>query len=690
MDKVQLEECPGCKSRLFGPVKFCPFCGKPVEEISPPSPLPPKGPVIKGLSISAPGESGRVVVTAVAHSEDGLNIARAEWWIEDDPGCGNGTPMEAVDGSFKSSRADITASIDISKFKPGKYPINVRSADVRNEWGNPQTTTLTVLTKEQPAGLYVNTFPSDAELTVDGTKVGRTPVSVENIALGKHSLTISKAGYENRDEQINIASGEKKSVEYKLTQIVVKQPTALYVKTSPSGAQLTIDETRVGTTPVSVENIAVGKHSLSISKMGYKDRNEQVDIASGEKKTVEYALTQIKRDGHLLRNAIVGVLIAACLFIGYKIISKPKEKAQLSVSTSPSGASLTIDGQSIGRTPKTGISVDSGSHHILVEKGSLRAEQDISVGPGEKKNLVVTLQKPRVDPAELRITTNPDKADVFVDDDRKGTTPLTLKNITPGEHSLTISKDGYEKRSEKFNIASGEKKTVEYALTRIPIPIKATLSVNTSPSGAQLILDGTRVGNTPASIENIAPGTHSLTISKAGYESRNEQLSIASGEKKTVEYTLTQITIPVEETATLYVNTSPPGAYLSVDGVRSGRTPVHLRKLSTGDHVLSVVMPGYESKEEIVSLSKGEKKVIRIILVEAARADPKKDIEDDLKEAIAAFNNSQYDVAIKMCQSVLRKDPNNSTAQQYLQKAKEEQERAINNLLKPGSVKRIK
>lgn len=36
--------------------------------------------------------------------------------------------------------------------------------------------------------------------------------------------------------------------------------------------------------------------------------------------------------GHLLRNAIVSALIAACLFIGYKIISKPSENAQISIS----------------------------------------------------------------------------------------------------------------------------------------------------------------------------------------------------------------------------------------------------------------------------------------------------------------------------------------------------------------------
>jgi osmotically-inducible protein OsmY len=74
----------------------------------------------------------------------------------------------------------------------------------------------------------------------------------------------------------------------------------------------------------------------------------------------------------------------------------------------------------------------------------------------------------------------------------------------------------------------------------------------------------------------------------------------------------------------------------------------------------------------------------------AAGSGAKNDIADDLKEAIAAFNNSQYDVAIKICQSILRRDPVNSTAHQYLQKAKEEQEKAINGALGSGSLKKVR
>ena len=376
------------------------------------------------------------MVKAVAHSEDGLNIARAEWWIGNDPGYGNGTRMEAADGSFKSSRVDITASIDIKEFKPGNYPIYVRSADVRGEWGSPQNTTLTVSAKELRTTLYVNTSPSGAGLSVDGDQIRRTtPVSIEDITPGKHSLTISKAGYEDRNEQVNIAAGEKKRVKYPLTQIVANQPTTLYVSTSPSGAGLSVDGDQIRrTTPVSIEDITPGKHSLTISKTGYKDRNEQIDIAPGDKKNVEYPLTQIKPERHLLRNAIVGILIVACLFVGYKIISRPKEKAQISVSTSPSGAFLIIDGQNKGQTPTTGMSVNSGTHHIVLEKnGYSRAERNISLGPGEKKRLVVPLKEivdsaPAKQSATLLVNTSPSGAQLTVDGVEIGTTLVSGGN----------------------------------------------------------------------------------------------------------------------------------------------------------------------------------------------------------------------------------------------------------------------
>ena len=148
MDKVATDKCPACSTQLFGPVKYCPFCGKRVaEEVSPllPDDVPKRGPIIENLSASNPKEN-EVTITALATSEEGADIAQVESWIGSDPGHGKGNPIEGI---FDSARVHITVSIDISQLKEGEHRLNVRSADIRGVWGDPQTITFTVPKKEE-------------------------------------------------------------------------------------------------------------------------------------------------------------------------------------------------------------------------------------------------------------------------------------------------------------------------------------------------------------------------------------------------------------------------------------------------------------------------------------------------------------------------------------------------------------
>ena len=106
------------------------------------------GPSIKGLAVRSVGKAG-VTINAIAESESGLVVEKAEWWVSNDPGHGNGNPMKAIGDVFESSRVDITASIDVSQFKEGEHGLNVRSADVRGVWGDPQTITFAVRKKKE-------------------------------------------------------------------------------------------------------------------------------------------------------------------------------------------------------------------------------------------------------------------------------------------------------------------------------------------------------------------------------------------------------------------------------------------------------------------------------------------------------------------------------------------------------------
>jgi hypothetical protein len=55
-----------------------------------------------------------------------------------------------------------------------------------------------------------------------------------------------------------------------------------------------------------------------------------------------------------------------------------------------------------------------------------------------------------------------------------------------------------------------------------------TLSINSSPKGANVAIDGTFMGNTPASLK-LSPGDHSVTVSLGGYKDWVTAVTIVSG-----------------------------------------------------------------------------------------------------------------------------------------------------------------
>jgi hypothetical protein len=52
--------------------------------------------------------------------------------------------------------------------------------------------------------------------------------------------------------------------------------------------------------------------------------------------------------------------------------------------------------------------------------------------------------------------------------------------------------------------------------------------VSSSPTGANLTVDGELVGNTPA-ILKLAPGKHTLTVKMSGYKDWSREVTVQSG-----------------------------------------------------------------------------------------------------------------------------------------------------------------
>jgi PEGA domain len=57
---------------------------------------------------------------------------------------------------------------------------------------------------------------------------------------------------------------------------------------------------------------------------------------------------------------------------------------------------------------------------------------------------------------------------------------------------------------------------------------QASISIESTPSGADIAVDGSFVGNTPSTI-NVAPGAHEITVSKKGFADWSRKLNVTGG-----------------------------------------------------------------------------------------------------------------------------------------------------------------
>ena len=59
-------------------------------------------------------------------------------------------------------------------------------------------------------------------------------------------------------------------------------------------------------------------------------------------------------------------------------------------------------------------------------------------------------------------------------------------------------------------------------------PAQASLAVESTPSGADIEIDGALVGNTPSTVA-VAPGSHQISVKRKGFADWSKSLNVTSG-----------------------------------------------------------------------------------------------------------------------------------------------------------------
>jgi hypothetical protein len=67
-----------------------------------------------------------------------------------------------------------------------------------------------------------------------------------------------------------------------------------------------------------------------------------------------------------------------------------------------------------------------------------------------------------------------------------------------------------------------------FAVAPVGVPATGTLDVHSTPEGAEVYVDGTFIGNAPATLK-LTPGQHTIRVTQAGYKEWSREIGVQAG-----------------------------------------------------------------------------------------------------------------------------------------------------------------
>ena len=137
------------------------------------------------------------------------------------------------------------------------------------------------------------------------------------------------------------------------------------------------------------------------------------------------------------------------------------------------------------------------------------------------------------------------------------------------------------------------------SLNQPAVPTLGTLSVQTNPPGVAVFVDGVARGNTPARL-SLSAGSHIIELRGRGVP-RVIPVTVTAGAEASQYLELPE----TPSVGSLLVQSDPPGARVTVDGVDHGVAPVSVADLAPGDHEVVLQADGGTPVKQRVVIQAG-------------------------------------------------------------------------------------
>jgi serine/threonine protein kinase len=229
-----------------------------------------------------------------------------------------------------------------------------------------------------PGEITVSSNPDGAQIQLDGQSNPGwvTPVILSELQPGKHTITVSKAGYSPETRTLEIASRSKSVLSLQLALM----PAALSVTSSPGGAKVYVDGKDMGkATPLQFTVDKPGNHTILVRKDGYLDESSTMNLQAGQSYHFSPTLRQLGATAEIKYKKFMG--------------GAPEGTGTVIVKTQPKGAQVTINRRILDKTAPVEFYLNPGTYVLeITASGYKKVERVINVEKGAKTSIDETLQ----------------------------------------------------------------------------------------------------------------------------------------------------------------------------------------------------------------------------------------------------------------------------------------------------------
>jgi hypothetical protein len=407
------------------------------------------------------------------------------------------TPM-----TLKVPKGSVKVIVEFAGFKPEERTLDVRKS---------QSLTVTLDRAPQMARLDLQAGPDSGgaggEVFIDGADRGTAPNSFE-LPAGRHQVEVRKAGFKSFSDWFELAEGERRTRDVSLER--TEAPSGTLLVTSDQGGEVYLDGARKDVAPAIIPGVSAGDHVVEVRKDGLPPWRQTVTIVAGQqaklaatfgpaaggsslriisnepdvevfidgedKGKAPVNITDIKPGEHIVggrktkfkpQEQTVRIAPGENAIVSFRMELAPVDRphAGLKIQSTVPNAEVFLDGSSLGRAPVDRPDLDPGKHYIVVHRdGFTDFKREVILVENQAVAMVADLSAT----GALRILSTPEGAEVRIDGELVGHTPVQHDGISAGDHIVEFRLKGFFEHKETMKVEGGREKIFSVDLKLIP------------------------------------------------------------------------------------------------------------------------------------------------------------------------------------------------------------------------------